>query len=64
MPVDYSTVTEVPGDRATHEQIARLFHRYRLAIEFCEDKDVRVKPWDTWRERQGELWEAIAQRNW
>jgi ubiquinone/menaquinone biosynthesis C-methylase UbiE len=40
MPVDYSTVTEVPGDKATREQLARMFHRYRFAVDFCEDKDV------------------------
>jgi len=40
MTVDYSTVTEVPGDKATQEQLARMFHRYRFASEFCEGKDV------------------------
>jgi ubiquinone/menaquinone biosynthesis C-methylase UbiE len=40
MTVDYSTVTEVPGDNATEEQLARMFHRYRFASEFCKDKDV------------------------
>ena len=40
MTADYSTVTEVPGDNATEEQLARMFHRYRFASEFCEDKDV------------------------
>ena len=40
MPVDYSTVTEVPGDKASHEQLVRVFHRYRFAVDYCEDKDV------------------------
>jgi ubiquinone/menaquinone biosynthesis C-methylase UbiE len=40
MPVDYSTVTEIPGDKATHEQMVRVFQRYRFAVDFCEDKDV------------------------
>jgi ubiquinone/menaquinone biosynthesis C-methylase UbiE len=40
MTVDYSTVTEVPGDKATQEQLARMFHRYRFASDFCEGKDV------------------------
>jgi len=38
--IDYSTVTEVPGDGATREQMARMFHRYRFASEFCRGKDV------------------------
>jgi ubiquinone/menaquinone biosynthesis C-methylase UbiE len=40
MPVDYSTVTEIPGDKATREQLVRMFHRYRFAVDFCKDKDV------------------------
>ena len=40
MPADYSTVTEIPGDKATQEQMDRVFQRYRFAIDFCEDKDV------------------------
>jgi ubiquinone/menaquinone biosynthesis C-methylase UbiE len=40
MAIDYSTVTEVPGDKATQEQLARMFHRYRFASDFCEGKDV------------------------
>jgi ubiquinone/menaquinone biosynthesis C-methylase UbiE len=40
MPVDYSTVTEVPGDKASREQLVRVFHRYRFAVDFCENKDV------------------------
>jgi SAM-dependent methyltransferase len=40
MGVDYSTVTEVPGNRASHEQLSRMFHRYHFASNFCEKKDV------------------------
>ena len=40
MRIDYSTVTEVPGNRVTQEQMARMFHRYRFAASFCEGKDV------------------------
>ena len=40
MVVDYSTVTEVSGDKATQEQLARMFHRYRFASDYCEGKDV------------------------
>ncbi len=38
--IDYSTVTEVPGNRVTHEQLARMFHRYCFAASFCKGKDV------------------------
>ncbi|TLD40955.1 MAG: Methyltransferase [Candidatus Jettenia ecosi] len=37
---DYYQITESPGLRATQEQIARLYQRYRFAKQFCEDKDV------------------------
>lgn len=40
MGIDYRTVTEVPEDRVTHEQFARMFHRYRFATNFCKGKDV------------------------
>ena len=40
MPADYSTVTEVPGDNATQEQAARVFQRYRFAMDFCDNRDV------------------------
>lgn len=40
MGIDYSTVTEVPGNRVTHEQLVRMFHRYKFASEYCEGKDV------------------------
>lgn len=37
---DYSTVTELPGGNATKEQLARMFHRYCFAANFCRGKDV------------------------
>lgn len=37
---DYSTVTEIPGIKASREQIARLFHRYHFALPYCKYKDV------------------------
>jgi len=40
MRIDYSTVTEVPGHKVTHEQLSRMYHRYRFAAEFCNGKDV------------------------
>lgn len=36
----YSTVTELPGQRASREQLERLFQRYHFAYQFCADKDV------------------------
>lgn len=40
MDADYTTVTELPGNKASSEQIARLFHRYRFASDFCKNKDI------------------------
>jgi SAM-dependent methyltransferase len=40
MGVDYSTVTEIPGNRVTQEQLERMFHRYSFAANFSEEKDV------------------------
>lgn len=40
MAPDYSTVTELPGSKASQEQLARLYHRYHFASLFCKDKDV------------------------
>ena len=40
MEIDYSNVTEVPGNRITREQLARMFQRYSFAAKFCEGKDV------------------------
>jgi len=37
---DFSTVTEVPGNRVTSDQLQRMFHRYRFAADFCKEKDV------------------------
>jgi SAM-dependent methyltransferase len=40
MQIDYSLVTEVPGSRVSREQLARMFHRYCFARQFCERKEV------------------------
>jgi ubiquinone/menaquinone biosynthesis C-methylase UbiE len=40
MPVDYSQVTEVPGGKASGEQLQRLFSRYHFAGHYCKNKDV------------------------
>ena len=40
MGVDYTTVTELPGNKVSNEQLARTYHRYHTAFKFCEDKDV------------------------
>ncbi len=37
---DYTTVTETPDNRASQEQVARLYTRYRFASEYCKGKDV------------------------
>lgn len=37
---DYSIVTELPGGRASREQISRLYHRYRTAAAYAWGKDV------------------------
>lgn len=37
---DYTTITETPSNKASQEQIARLYTRYKFASEFCKDKDV------------------------
>ncbi len=37
---DYTTVTELPGAKASHEQLARLYTRYKFASEYCKGKDV------------------------
>jgi ubiquinone/menaquinone biosynthesis C-methylase UbiE len=39
-PVDYSDVTELPGGRASKEQLSRLRHRYCTAATYCVGKDV------------------------
>ena len=38
--VDYTSVTELPGQRGSHEQLARLYHRYRFALQYSAGKDV------------------------
>jgi ubiquinone/menaquinone biosynthesis C-methylase UbiE len=40
MARDYTTVTDVPGIKASREQLAMLYTRYRYAAQFCEGKDV------------------------
>lgn len=40
MEIDYTAVTEVPGNGVTREQLARMFHRYRFAADYCGEKDV------------------------
>ncbi len=40
MAKDYTIVTEVPGHRGSKEQLARLYQRYRFALQFCQDKEV------------------------
>jgi SAM-dependent methyltransferase len=37
---DYSTVTELPGARASQQQLARLRHRYALAATLSTSRDV------------------------
>jgi len=36
----YITVTEIPGIKASREQIARMYHRYHFSSSFCKGKDV------------------------
>jgi SAM-dependent methyltransferase len=40
MGVKYITVTEIPGAKASKEQLERLYQRYHFAYQFCRDKDV------------------------
>jgi ubiquinone/menaquinone biosynthesis C-methylase UbiE len=37
---NYLTVTELPGYKASKEQIERLYHRYHFAHAFCRDNHV------------------------
>jgi len=37
---DYSIITEVPGLKATQEQLQRLYHRYHFAKKYCINKRV------------------------
>ncbi|MBN2121036.1 MAG: class I SAM-dependent methyltransferase, partial [Candidatus Omnitrophica bacterium] len=38
--INYTTVTELPGQGIPKEQLQRLYSRYRFAAQFCEGKDV------------------------
>ncbi|MBI5630391.1 MAG: class I SAM-dependent methyltransferase [Elusimicrobia bacterium] len=38
--LDFSTVTELPGNRASAEQLSMIHTRYRLASGYCAGKDV------------------------
>jgi ubiquinone/menaquinone biosynthesis C-methylase UbiE len=40
MGVDYSTVTEIAGVKASCGQLAMLYSRYKYAAQFCKNKDV------------------------
>jgi len=40
MAIDYTTVTEMPGLKASREQLAMLYTRYAFAAKFCDGKDV------------------------
>lgn len=37
---DYTTITELPGCKASREQLARLYQRYHFAYQFCRSKDI------------------------
>jgi len=37
---NYTIVTELPGGKASKEQLERLYHRYYFASQFCQGKDV------------------------
>lgn len=37
---NYTTVTELPGAKASGEQLARLYQRYHFAYQFCGGKDI------------------------
>jgi len=38
--MDYTTVTEIPGDKVTLDQLKRMYTRYFFASKLCEGKDV------------------------
>jgi len=40
MKQEYSSVTELPGNKVTQDQLNRLFHRYHFASKYCQGKDV------------------------
>ena len=37
---DFSKITDMPGQKATTEQLSRIFSRYHFARMFVEGKDV------------------------
>lgn len=37
---NYHSITEIPGLKASKEQLARLYHRYHFALSYAGDKDV------------------------
>lgn len=40
MAINYTSVTEVPRNKITREQLERMYTRYCFAAEFCNGKDV------------------------
>ena len=40
MKVDYTQITEIPGDRGTKENLKMLYTRYKWASKFVKDKEV------------------------
>ncbi len=40
MAVDYYSITETPGLKASREQLERLYHRYHFALTYAGGKDV------------------------
>src|SRR4030042_1503265 len=40
METSFVNVTEVPGLKASEEQLSRIYNRYRFASEYCNQKDV------------------------
>ncbi len=40
MSENFTSVTELPGQKASKEQLSRLYNRYHFALQFCKDKDV------------------------
>jgi len=40
MGPDFSSVTELPGQLATREQLARLYHRYHLVTDYSHERRV------------------------
>ena len=37
---DFSTVTEITGNKVTQEQVSRMYQRYHFAYRFCRKKDI------------------------